>query len=282
MEQLKIKGHSGCSLNIIEGENRLLVEKGCAESYVPRLKQQQKKQADMYHKIYQGRFNDVKVPYSIWKDNKIVMDYIYSKDFIEFFECASIEDIRHLVYRLINFIDMERENSEWKKIDHSVFIKKIDSVYEACTKNDIVDNDRAKGYVDIIKEKVNAFDVIELPIGLCHGDLTFSNILFSDNIYLIDFLDSFIETPLQDIVKLRQDTKYGWSLLMTEHNYNTAHIKTVLEYIDNELEKRYNSVYSKYYDMLQCINILRILPYVKEHAVYERVCEILDELTKKG
>ena len=44
---------------------------------------------------------------------------------------------------------------------------------------------------------------IEIPMGKCHGDLTFSNILFNgNNYYLIDFLDSFIESPLLDLVKI--------------------------------------------------------------------------------
>jgi RIO-like serine/threonine protein kinase len=282
MEQLKIQGHSGCSLNIIEGPSHLLVEKCCDASYLPRLKQQQKKQSDMYSMMSHGAVGGIKVPHSTWENNKIVMDYIYSKDFVEFFECATVEDIRHLVYCLINYIDMECMHCERKIVDKDVFIKKLDSVYETCLKNDIVDNDKAKNYVDIAKDIVNSFNVIELPIGICHGDLTFSNVLFSDNIYLIDFLDSFVETPLQDIVKLRQDTRYHWSLLMTSHNYNGAHINTVFEYIDKELEKRYkNAYFYKYYDMLQCVNILRILPYIKEHSVYDRVCIILDKLTKK-
>lgn len=283
MEQLKIKGHSGCSLNIIEGPSRLLVEKYCDTPYLPRLKQQQKKQSDMYNLMSHSAVGGIKVPHSVWENDKIVMDYIYSKDFVEYFECATVEDIRHLVCRLINYIDMECTYCEKKVVDKDVFIKKLDSVYATCIKNDMVDNDKAKNYVDAAKEMVSSFNVIELPIGTCHGDLTFSNVLFSDSIYLIDFLDSFVETPLQDIVKLRQDTRYHWSLLMTSHNYNTAHISTVFEYIDKELEKRYkNAYFYKYYDMLQCINILRILPYVKEYNVYDRVCVILDELTKKG
>ena len=104
--------------------------------------------------------------------------------------------------------------------------------------------------------------------------------LFTDSgMYLIDFLDSFVETPLQDIVKIRQDSKYGWSTMMTNQKYNIVHVKMVLNYIDNCISSYFEKYdFYKYYDMLQYINILRILPYVKEQKVYERICEILDSI----
>ena len=123
-------------------------------------------------------------------------------------------------------------------------------------------------------------DNITIPIGVCHGDLTFSNILFTDSgMCLIDFLDSFIETPLQDVVKLRQDTLYNWSTLMTRQSYNETHVKMILDYIDDSIYNHFKTYdFYKYYDMLQYINILRILPYVKEEHIYNRVCEILDSI----
>lgn len=72
---------------------------------------------------------------------------------------------------------------------------------------------------------------IYLPIGACHGDFTLSNVLVltplsgdglplspraqtkdTFRIALIDFLDSFVESPLADMAKLCQDLKYGWTL----------------------------------------------------------------------
>ncbi len=66
-----------------------------------------------------------------------------------------------------------------------------------------------------------------MPVGICHGDLTFSNMLFNgNNYYLIDFLDSFVESPLLDIVKLRQDSAYLWSQLMYIHDYDKIRLKS--------------------------------------------------------
>jgi hypothetical protein len=54
---------------------------------------------------------------------------------------------------------------------------------------------------------------LDFPIGRCHGDLTLSNVILSpgQNVVLIDFLDTYLETPLQDVAKLMQDFEYGWS-----------------------------------------------------------------------
>lgn len=276
----KIKGHSGCFLNIIKDNNKMLVEKGCVPDYVSRLKKQELKQHVAYKNIANGIYKNINVPKSTFVDGKIIMDYIYSLSFIKFFEIASIYDIKNIVNILISFIDDELKNSKIQTIDKNIFYNKLTSILIACKKNELVDINKVTEYVNICKSKILEFDTIILPIGSCHGDLTFSNILFSNNdVYLIDFLDSFIETPLQDIVKLRQDTAYKWSLMMCNEQYNKSHIFTVLNYIDEQICSHFKkNIFYKYYNILQYINILRILPYVKEQQVYIELCKILDAI----
>lgn len=281
ISELKIKGHSGCSLNILENsDGRLIVEKSCKPSYIPRLCKQQEKQQAAYEKAISGDYTGINVPKSQWKDNKILMDYIHSMSFIEQFERATADDIRKLTQTLISYIDKENSLSENVEIDKSVFVGKIESVFKTCFNNYLIDMKDVVKYFTLCKEKIDSYDKIVLPVGVCHGDLTFSNILFTESgIYIIDFLDSFIETPLQDIVKIRQDSKYGWSTMMTDQSYNDSHVKTVLDYIDRHIHSYFEKYeFYKYYDMLQYINILRILPYVKEEKVYRRVCEILGDM----
>ena len=281
MNELKIKGHSGCTLNVIESpDGRLLVEKGCTESYIERLNKQQEKQQYAQQLVVNGTYKDISVPSSEWKDNKILMDYIHSKSFIEYFERAAIDDLKKLTNTLINYIDAESSLSEIKIIEKDKFIKKIESVQETCGHNELIDVKKVNKYFTLCKAEVLSYNEINIPVGICHGDLTFSNMLFTDSgMYLIDFLDSFVETPLQDIVKIRQDSKYEWSTMMTDQKYNIVHVKMVLNYIDNCISSYFEKYdFYKYYDMLQYINILRILPYVKEQKVYERICEILDSI----
>ena len=235
MNELKIKGHSGCTLNVIESpDGRLLVEKGCKESYIERLNKQQEKQQYAQQLVVNGTYKDISVPSSEWKDNKILMDYIHSKSFIEYFERAAIDDLKKLTNTLINYIDAELSLSEIKTIEKDKFIKKIESVQETCGHNELIDVKKVNKYFTLCKAKVLSYNEINIPVGICHGDLTFSNMLFTNSgMYLIDFLDSFVETPLQDIVKIRQDSKYEWSTMMTDQKYNIVHVKMVLNYIDN-------------------------------------------------
>lgn len=111
---------------------------------------------------------------------------------------------------------------------------------------------------------------MSIPIGHCHGDLTFSNILFNGNNYfLIDFLDSFIESPIIDMVKLRQDSYYRWSALMYKEKFDVCRFQIVTNKIDKLLNEYFSqySWYNQYYYYFQLMNLLRILQYAKEEKV---------------
>lgn len=111
---------------------------------------------------------------------------------------------------------------------------------------------------------------IEIPMGKCHGDLTFSNILFNgNNYYLIDFLDSFLESPLLDLVKIRQDSQYEWSRLMYEGEVDLVRLSIISQKIDKEIDTFYSQYqwYRDYYHVFQLMNFLRILQYAKEEKV---------------
>lgn len=123
-----------------------------------------------------------------------------------------------------------------------------------------------------------------IPVGLCHGDLTFSNILFNgNNYYLIDFLDSFIESPLLDIVKLRQDTAWLWSQLMYVNPFDTIRLRIAFQKIDRELDSYFRGKYEwygRYYKPLQLMNFLRILQYAHEEKVIDYLKNAIHEQLK--
>jgi len=98
---------------------------------------------------------------------------------------------------------------------------------------------------------------MEIPIGKCHGDLTLSNILYNGKFIIIDFLDSFIETPIMDIVKIKQDTKYGWSFMIAEQSINTR-MKCIMKEINNNLDNRF-----KHFEWFKYCKIFEILCLMK-------------------
>ncbi len=104
---------------------------------------------------------------------------------------------------------------------------------------------------------------VQLPIGPCHGDLTFVNMVFKDkDIYLLDFLDSFINSPVMDIIKLQQDTIYMWSMFLPNVKYSK--VNQWFSYLNGLLaefsaEPWYNS------QILHVVNLCRILPYSQKN-----------------
>ena len=283
---IDIKGHSGCNIDIIEEGDNLLVKKSTLDKkYLKRLELQGNKQMNdkcLTDSIYNPSISKIEANED---ECYILMDYIYANNFIDYFEKASPQDIDHFIDNFIKYIHNEIDKCEIKKVAKNVFIDKFNSVVKNCEKNDLLKgNMRVKS---ILKDCENVFtnmpEEFEIPVGICHGDLTFSNILFSSNkFYFIDYLDSFIETPIQDIVKLRQDTKYFWSKMMYKKKYDVVRLNIIFNYIDDKISEHFGNFeyYYRNYDRLQLMNILRILPYVKEEKVRDFVLNILSALPK--
>lgn len=267
---IEVKGNSGCSINIVEHDNKLTVHKSTFDSsYVQRLVTQANKQknAVLTSNIEVPKIHSVSISDS---SATIVMDYIHAKNFVDFIEQSPISAIDDFTKSIIAYIDNEIKSSHEDTICSNVFTDKISSIEHNSEKNSFITNK----IFNLIKEASKVFKHlgnIKLPVGICHGDLTLSNILFSSNkYYLIDFLDSFIETPIQDIVKLRQDTSLLWSLQMYDRSYDKIRVKTVLDYIDDAINDHFSTTceyYKSCYDYIQLINILRIVPYTKSQTV---------------
>lgn len=278
---IEVKGNSGCSINIVEHDNKLTVHKSTFDSnYVQRLVAQANKQKNA---VLTENIEVPKIHNVIASDDSatIVMDYIHAKNFVDFIEQSPISAIDDFTKSIIAYIDNEIESSHEESISSNIFTDKMASIEQNSKKNSYVTNKT----FDLLKEAIKAFKQhgdIKLPVGVCHGDLTLSNILFSSNkYYLIDFLDSFIETPIQDIVKLRQDTSLLWSLQMYDKSYDKIRIKTVLDYIDDAINDHFSTTceyYKSSYNYIQLINILRIIPYAKSHAVAEYLENTLTSL----
>lgn len=280
--KIEVKGHSGCQIDVVAEDGNLYVYKSTADTkYLNRLELQAQKQKAAAAVPHQH----IRVPqvYDIERDDKTVvvrMQYVYSKNFVEFFNHAGFEQVDYLIGALKYFIEYEVEQSEMKRVSATVFQEKFAEV-----RSKVVTNPLYKGDLlvqSIINRSARVFGGLSdmvIPVGLCHGDLTFSNILFNgNNYYLIDFLDSFVETPLQDIVKIRQDTAYRWSQLMYAKQCDEVRLHIVLDKIDQEIDRYFSEKYAwyrDYYKVVQLMNILRILPYAREEKVIACLKDIL-------
>lgn len=286
--KLKVEGHSGCRIEVVETPEMLTVVKSADAAYSPRLLRQAQKQREAASRLYQHIrvpkiLNIEEIPGENGLEAALVMEYVYSKNFIEYFEHAGAEQIEYLISALIRFLEEEIEASPLARVPKEVLTSKFEDVRKNCRKNPHLANDEE--IEEILCKSGKIFDEmgdLELPLGRCHGDLTFSNILFNgNNYYLIDFLDSFIESPLLDIVKLRQDTAWRWSQLMYHGPYDALRLKIVCDKIDRELHTWFEGRYGWYrnlYAPLQLMNFLRILQYAHDPGVIGYLKETLREL----
>lgn len=118
---------------------------------------------------------------------------------------------------------------------------------------------------------------IRLPSGYNHGDLTLGNILYSSKLttfYLVDFLDSYIDSPVLDLVKFRQDTHLKWCLFIY-NDMNNLRAKIALDYLDKKLLEMYDI---PHYNLLQKINLYRIIPYCRTKLEKDYVFSLISEL----
>lgn len=122
-----------------------------------------------------------------------------------------------------------------------------------------------------------AFDWSAIPIGYCHGDLTFENMLVhQSNLYFIDFLDSFIETPYLDLSKLLLDILVLWSWRFEKRRpiIKSAYIYDI---VLSQLESREVEIVRR----LLVLNLLQILPYANAHRDALFVQNALEHLAVK-
>ena len=272
--KLDIQGHSGCDISIVTEDNELHIHKSTHDAgYVPRLVNQANKQIAASKTEYQH----IRVP-KIFEvvqsatDATIKMEYIYSKNFVEYFENAGFEQIKYLIGAIKYFIDLEINASSMQTVPANILTDKMADVARKVANNvHLKDDAEAQELVRRSSEVMDAVGDMEMPVGTCHGDLTFSNILFNgNNYYLIDFLDSFIESPLLDIVKIRQDTAYMWSTLMYHKPFDKVRLSIISEKIDSAIDEYFTGKYEwyrRYYMPLQLMNFLRILQYGHDEKV---------------
>jgi hypothetical protein len=266
---LKMEGRSGCKLEVLSTDGILSVRKISKESgYNTRLLLQAAKQQIFFKKPWSAEF---KTPQVVGQSNAqesltwFEMPYLHGQKYSEFFERASIQDVRNLALKFERHFMLGLANSKIEAVDPGIFLSKLEAVYGLLPGRPDVDQRLIKLVVDYLEKVPGGF----IPINSCHGDFTFSNMIFcEDAIYLVDFLDSFVESPLLDLVKFRQDTFFYWSLLIENQlpDNRSAKVTQIFNYLDEQVYGKLvdNKFVKEWYTYLQVFNLLRILPYVSD------------------
>lgn len=262
--QLKeLRGHSGCRVFLCESGNTKFVKKISGDTgYFQRLERQMIKQREFEHclirkpSVYEFGAEDERFYFT--------MEYVNGVQLSTFISRNTVRDVDPLIEQLITFV---RSNICDVTTDFAAPLREKLSSISSTTDHPI---DRYVRYCE-------AFDWSAIPTGYCHGDLTFENILVhQSNLYFIDFLDSFFETPYLDLSKLLLDVLVLWSWRFETRRpiIKNAHIyDIVLSQLQNhevEIVRR-----------LLVLNLLQILPYAQARRNALFVHEALEHLAVK-
>lgn len=105
-----------------------------------------------------------------------------------------------------------------RDVPAQLFLDKMDQVIEATHWPELIPvmAQASECLYDLIGTRLT----IGVPLGPCHGDLTLSNVIWSPSLglVLIDFLSTFLESPLQDLAKISQELEFGWSFRRMDPN----------------------------------------------------------------
>lgn len=264
-QNIKIKGNSGCKITIVNKNNSYsLIKTSKDVPYSTRLERQGVKQQEFKYEL--DTLNKFRTPeiHKTWTEDglfNIEMEYINADSFINYFSKANKNNLDGFLTLVTSYLKTNYDGGSSISIEsiHKIILSKINELRQIFESITWIDSFRS----DLIQYLLNGIPKFEFQIGVCHGDLTLSNMLFtkSNNIYLIDFLDSFIESPIIDFIKLKQDTKYFWSLNITDL-YDTRTIQT-LGYIDKHLDnlKPHLPLLLYWESYLTILNFARIIPY---------------------
>jgi aminoglycoside phosphotransferase (APT) family kinase protein len=282
---LKLEGRSGCELRVLKINQQLIVRKMAANpDYNGRLLAQAQKQAhfnahnalslfDAPQVLDQGLINNYQY---------FDMAYIQGEKFSDFLCHANVNLIVDLTDRLIDYLDFYFHQAHKIAPPLTAIKKKLISLQSQLINHHKFNHQLINQVLLFLEQKIPKSPLIS---HCCHGDLTFSNMIFTrtGKIYLIDFLDSFIESPLVDLVKLRQDTRFFCSLTIDAQleSHKVCKVKQVLTYMEQRFKAyldRQPAHLQSWYDYLEIFNLVRIMPYVKQEQEIQFLTLHLQEL----
>ena len=242
-------GLSGCKLELID--SNILRKHSSSQSYNKRLELQVKKQELFSSQV----FRNVETPKVLSKsDSYFDMEYVSGRSFDEYFSVCSLNDIDFVLNSLFEYFDGLILNARYynSEVSKKRLLEKIDS---------LMSGTQYLGDLYHVRQIVRTISM-KIPQTFCHGDLTFTNVIFNKNrLYFIDFLDCYIDSFLSDLIKLKQDLYYHWSLDV--QGIKNLRIRQIYSLLWRKLEKRYSQyVETIEFDCLDILNTLRLEPYL--------------------
>lgn len=264
-----VPGNSGCIVEIEMNAVSVVRKRALTPQYAPRLQIQCQKQ-----RAFTSPLDKIIAPKVIAMDEtSFTMERLIMLDAIEFMERSAPQVIMQRMESILELVRWEFASSRLVSISENLFMEKMESIEKNVPP--AIWGEYYQVHARHIKN--NLQKEITVPVGICHGDLTFSNIMFSmdkELVGLIDFLDSYLDSPLIDLAKLRQDTCFHWTSSRYLKPHDTGKIHLINSWLNKMIWKRFHDELSSVeFRVVEALNYLRIAPYAKtsgEHLFLSR------------
>lgn len=183
------------------------------------------------------------------------MEYATGSCMKEFLAHADTRSLRFVLESMSSFIHQMKSASRQCRSDDK-FIEKI---------HELMDRKTHPRTLEKIALTVEAAG-ITIPMTMCHGDLTLANVIFQEHrLWLVDFLDSYVDTYLCDLAKLKQDLFYLWT--PSVRGFLDVRTAQSCAFLWRGLEKEFHSdMATLEFEIIDTINLIRIEPYVRTRA----------------
>jgi thiamine kinase-like enzyme len=201
------------------------------------------------------------------------MEYISGNIYLDFLNYSSVDYINFFLDSIFSYFDyLDSGNSSYYSDTEFIkcCIEKLDSIKDKLYNKD---------FIIYLEDKIKKINKSNIPRTFCHGDLTLSNILFSsDSLFFLDFLDSYVDSWIVDLVKIKQDLYYLWNVKKDTDFPNLRSVQISL-YLWKKIEDRYKDiVISEEFKILEILNFLRIYPYIKTEKEKLLLNEIIERI----
>lgn len=278
---IDLSGHSGFEVRLFEkSPGKYLVQKKTKSiSQNPRLKTQYQKQ-QFFLQLKQDLFYVPKILRAGWQKNLFFFEYEYVEGvtLLHFIENEPVGKIIKVLDALVEIIKYFNQNSgHYEKPAVGIMLA---AALEKKIVSNLEHHPNPAGLKKYLSAQVKAMpDNFQKTI--CHGDLTFDNIIVDKqgNLWLIDFLELFYPHYWFDVAKLFQDIDGHWY----EFKYNLRLPHNKLNFVREYFLARvgeFDPEYIKHHNLLLASVLLRILPYLKTEQEKQFILEKLDYFTK--
>ena len=249
---------SGSKFSLFEKNNTIYLKKFYENINQRDIESFQKQKNFNNYKLKGFKVSSAEIPDIKKKSKYIILKHYNGLSGSELILRGNVEIHNILNIFLDNYLKNLLINSKTEKFNKQIYLDKCKLIKNKTSFKHI------KLFKKISRKIYSKLDGIKYNIkGSCHGDLTLSNIIINfdlKEIILIDFLKTYVDSPILDICKLIQDLRLYWSA----RKFNGTDLVRAKIFCNNlnpfkSIKKNH---YYKILELEMLMTLVRILPYV--------------------